>query len=86
MRRGFGLFFALILIALLAYLSRFWVFGWWGRDGLLGVEALRPGGDLWRGWMGDLGLGAFDIVLWAAAAFAVLTLAEKLWSRIFSDH
>ena len=83
MRRVLGLVFALILIALLAYLSRFWVFDWWGRDGFLGVEALRPGGDLWRGWMRGLGLGAFDLLLWAVAAFATLTVAEKLWSRIF---
>ena len=86
MRRILGLFLALMLITLFAYLSRFWVFDWWGRDGLLGVEALRPGGDLWRRWMGDLGLGAFDVVLWGVAAFAALTLAEKLWSRLSRDQ
>ena len=60
MRRAAGLCLALILAVALAYVSRFWVVELWGREGLFGVGEVRAGGDLWRGWMRGIGLGAFD--------------------------
>lgn len=80
MRRILGLLLALILIAVFAYVSRFWAFTWWGREGLFGIEELRRGGDLWRRWMNDAGLGPYDIVLWAIGCFIVLSLVQKLWT------
>ena len=85
MARALGLLLVAVLIAVFAYLSRFWVFTWWGREGLFGVEWLRAGGDLWRRWMNDLGLGPYDIVLWAVAGFVVLTVLQRLWDRFTSE-
>ncbi|MEM7547385.1 MAG: hypothetical protein AAF367_17790 [Pseudomonadota bacterium] len=84
MRRVVGIAVAAIFLAVLAYLSRFWVFRWWERDGLFGIEVLRPQGELWARWMRDLGLGPYELVLWAIAAFAVLSLAQKLWDSLFN--
>lgn len=82
MRRAAGLCLALILAVALAYVSRFWVVELWGREGLFGVGGLRAGGDLWRGWMRVIGLGAFDLILWAVAGFALLTVVQKIWDRL----
>lgn len=81
-RRILGLALALILLTALAYLSRFWVFDWWGREGLGGLPALRPGGDLWRRWMNDLGLGPYDVILWAVGVFALLSVVQSIWDRV----
>ena len=86
MARLFGIIVAISLTFIFAYLSRFWVFAWWGREGLFGIEALLRGGDLWRRWMNDLDLGTYDIVLWIVAVFIALTLLQKLWDRIGSGH
>ena len=47
--------FALVLVAvtalILLYLSRFWIFEWWGRDGLFGISDLRPQGGLLGRWL-----------------------------------
>ena len=82
MRRAAGLCLALILAVALAYVSRFWVVERWGREGLFGVGEVRAGGDLWRGWMRGIGLGAFDLILWAVAGFALLTVVQKIWDRL----
>lgn len=82
MRRAAGILLALILLAGLAYVSRFWVFDLWGQGGLLGLGALRSGGDLWRGWMNALGLGAYDILLWGVAGFLLLSVVQKIWDRL----
>ena len=83
MRGLLGAFLFLILAIALAYISRFWPLRLWGPEPLLG--ALPPGGDLWRSWMRMIGLGAYDLILWGVFAFALLTGAERLWSR-FGKH
>ena len=85
MRQVIGITVALILLTVLAYVSRFWVFSWWERGGLFGIEALRPAGDLWRRWMNGFDLGPYDIVLWAVAAFALLSVIQWIWAKIFTD-
>lgn len=82
-RRIIGLAVAAILIVALAYVSRFWAVPLWGREGLFGLGWLKPGGDLWRGWMRELGLGPYDLILWAVGAFFVLSVAQKIWDRVF---
>ena len=79
MRSVFGALLFFLLAIALAWLSRFWPFRLWGPEPLFGV--LPPGGDLWRGWMRMIGLGAYDVILWGVFAFAALTGAERLWSR-----
>ena len=85
MSRIIGLLIAAITLTVFAYLSRFWTFSWWGRDGLFGIEALRPAGDLWRRWMNMIDLGPYDILLWAVAGFAMLTILQRLWDKL-SPH
>ena len=83
--RVLGVSVAVCLLTIFAYVSRFWVFEWWGREGLFGVEELRRGGDLWRRWMNDLGLGPFDILFWAVGVFVVLTIVQKIWDAATPD-
>lgn len=83
--RLIGLLVFAALTTVLAYLSRFWIFDFWSRDGLAGISALRPGGDLWRRWMNDLGFGPYDILLWVVGVFVALTLIQKIWDRFTSD-
>jgi hypothetical protein len=84
--RFIGLALAICLVAIFAYLSRFWIFDLWSRDGLLGYSVLRPGGDLWRRWMNDLGFGSYDVILWVVGVFAVLTVVQKIWDRFAGGH
>lgn len=70
--------FVALLTAILLYLSRFWIFSWWGRDGLLGFEALRPQGDLVARWLRGTDFRPFDLVFWVVGGFLILTLAQKI--------
>lgn len=67
--RAAGIVFAALLLAGLVWVSRFQPFP-------------ELGGGLWRDWMWRLGLGDYDLLLWAVAAFGLLTLAERLWARL----
>lgn len=69
---------ALLLGAVLFYVSRFWIFDLWPREGLFGIAALRPGGNLVQGWLGGTPFWPFDLVIWAVIAFLLLTLAQKI--------
>ena len=77
-RRILWTLIAVALAATLAYLSRFWIFDWWGREGLFGQQALRPGGDLVSRWLRGSDLAPFDLLIWVLGSFALLTLLQKL--------
>lgn len=66
----------------LVYLSRFWVFDLWGRQGLFGVQELRPQGDLLSLWLRGTGAAPFELLIWAISAFLVLTGLEKLYGLL----
>ena len=83
--RILGLLLAVGLLVILAYLSRYWDFRWWSRDGLAGVEALRPQGDLVRRWLRGTPFSPFDVVLWGVGGFLLLSLAQSAWRRISRD-
>lgn len=70
MPRAIGLALAILLAAILLYVSRY--------SDLLGL----PGGDLVRSWLGDTVLQPFDIVIWAIAAFLFLTAVQAIVDRI----
>lgn len=72
-----GLALAILIGGLLLYLSPFWVFDLWGREGLFGIEALRPGGDLLSSWLRGTWLAPYDILIWAIGVFLVLTWSER---------
>ena len=80
--RVFGVFLAVLLAAILFYVSRYWPFDFWGREGLFGVKALRPNGDLLRSWLGGTMLRPFDIVIWAIGAFLFLSAIEAIADRL----
>lgn len=76
---GLAAAIALILIAL--YLSRFWPFEWWDRDGLFGIKELRPQGDLMRRWLRGTVFAPFDLLIWSVGGFAVLSILNILRDR-----
>ncbi|MEL7259687.1 MAG: hypothetical protein AAFN80_17970 [Pseudomonadota bacterium] len=63
----------------LLYISRFWVFQLWGREGLFGIEALRPQGGLLAQWLGGTDFADFELVIWVVLSFLTLTLLQKLY-------
>ncbi len=81
-RRLVSLLLVAILGAVLWYLSRFWDFQLWAREGLFGLEALRPQGGLLAHWLRGTRLAPFELVIWGMGVFLLLTLAQKLfeWS------
>jgi hypothetical protein len=79
--RLFGIVGALLLAALIAYVSRYWVFDLWPREGLFGVQSLPPQGDLVRRWLGGTVWSPFDIVIWGIAAFLLLSLVQAVADR-----
>ena len=63
------------------YISRFWVFQLWGREGLFGIEALRPQGGLLARWLRGTDFAELELVIWAVGSFLILTLLQKLPCR-----
>ena len=82
MGRIFGIFIAAAVVLLALYLSRFWPFDWWSRDGLFGVKELRPQGDLLRQWLRGTMLAPYDLLVWMVGGFVILTQLQNLWSRL----
>ena len=72
----------IIVAIVLLYLSRFWVFDLWGREGLFGVKELRPQGGLLSGWLRPIGLAPFELIIWVVGVFLVLTGLENLYGRL----
>ena len=79
MKRVFWLLIAALATAVLYYVSRFWTHRLWPRDGLFGVEALRPQGGLVGRWLRGTDFAPFELLLWAVGAFLVLTILQKLY-------
>lgn len=79
-----------VLGVVLLYLSRFWWLQLWPREGLLGIEALRPQGDLVARWTRGTPLAPFELILWVLGAFLALTwtqwLIDRLWPLKEDDH
>ena len=70
---------AMTLVSLiLFYASRYWTLRLWGRDGLFGLEALRPQGNLFAQWLRGTELLPFSLLIWAIACFILLTWLQKL--------
>ncbi len=65
--------------AIFYYLSRFWDFRLWGRDGLFGVMELRPQGGLLARWLRGTDFAPFELLIWVVAIFLILTWLQKLF-------
>lgn len=60
------------------YLSRFWFLTLWDRNGLFGIEALRPTGGLLGRWLRGTDAAPFELLIWVVAVFFILTWLQKL--------
>lgn len=78
-RRLLWLAVALFLAAALFYISRFWPFSWWGREGLLGIPGLRPRGGLVQVWLRGTPLAPYELLIWATGSFLILTGVQKVY-------
>ena len=70
----------------LLYISRFWVFRLWGRDGLFGVAELRPQGGLLARWLRGTDFAQFELVIWAVVCFLALTILQKIYDLTTPTH
>ncbi len=82
MARIIGLILAILLAVIFLYISRFWIFDLWTREGLFGIEYLRPGGDILRRELRGTPLAPYDLLVWVAGGFAVLSVCETIWTRL----
>ncbi|WP_299687396.1 hypothetical protein [uncultured Tateyamaria sp.] len=82
MKRILWLLIAALTTAVLYYVSRFWTFRLWPRDGLFGIEALRPQGGLVAQWLRGTDLAPFELLIWAIGAFLLLTALQKLYDLL----
>ena len=86
-RHLFKLLIILAIGAALFYVSRFWNFSLWGREGLFGIAELRPQGDLLDRWIGQLdrelrgfpALRPFELLIWVVGGFLILTWVQKIF-------
>lgn len=78
--------FWLVLVAgvgvVMLYLSRFWIWSLWPREGLFGFAELRPQGGLLATWLRGTEFAPFELLLWAVGVFLILTLLQKLYDRL----
>ncbi len=82
MRRLFWMLVAVFTGAAFFYISRFWDFRLWGRDGLLGIDALRPQGGLLARWLRGTDLAPFELLIWVIGVFLILTFLQKIYDRL----
>lgn len=71
-----------IVTLVLFYLSRFWIFDLWSREGLFGLRDLRPQGGLLGRWLRGTPLAPFELMIWACSVFMILTWLENLVARL----
>lgn len=83
MKRVSLLLLITVVGAVLLYLSRFWVFDLWPRSGLFGIQELRPGGGLLGRWLRGTPFAPFELLIWAAGGFLVLTYLQKFIDVLF---
>ncbi|MEX0317467.1 MAG: hypothetical protein AB3N21_05935 [Ruegeria sp.] len=84
-KRILWMIITLLAAAILYYLSRFWVFDLWGREGLFGIQQLRPQGGLLGRWLRGTPLAPFELLIWVIGFFLILTGLEKAYDR-FSNR
>ncbi|MBE1284380.1 MAG: hypothetical protein GJ676_13795 [Rhodobacteraceae bacterium] len=85
-RRVFWMTLTVLVAAVLIYLSRFWAFDLWGREGLFGLRELRPQGGLLARWLRGTVFAPFELIIWVVGVFLILTGLEKLYDRIVNRN
>jgi hypothetical protein len=86
--RMVGLTLAVSVGAIFFYLSRFWTFQLWPKEGFLGIANLRPKGGLLRHWLRGSDFVPFELLLWACAVFLLLSFLQRVHKLFASrnDH
>lgn len=74
--RVLGLVLAACVGAVLFYVSRFWDFRLWPREGLFGQEWLRPQGGLVGQWLRGTDFVPFELLIWAIGAILLLSFVQ----------
>lgn len=82
MRRTLGVGLAVLLALVLFYVSPFWPFRLWSRDGLLGIDRLRPQGDVVGIELRGTELSVFDLMIWAILGFLLLSAVQWIWRKL----
>ncbi len=82
MKRVFWIAVAALLALAAFYLSRFWTLQLWGREGLWGIEALRPRGSLLGQWLRGTPFQPFELLIWAIGVFGAFSVIQKLYDLI----
>ena len=80
-RRIFWLVLTAAVGITLLYISRFWIFDLWRREGLFDVASLPPGGDLLARWLRGTPLAPFELVVWIVVSFLILTALQRVYDR-----
>ena len=77
-RRALSLLLVLLTGMILFYISRFWDFRWWGREGLFGIDWIRPQGGLLATWLRGTNFAVYELLIWGLLCVLVLTLLDRL--------
>lgn len=80
-RRVLYLLLAAVIGIVALYLSRFWIFEFWGREGLFEIEALRPAGGIVGQWLRGTMLAPFELLIWMVGLFLSLSVVQRLLDR-----
>lgn len=85
-RRILSLLIVALVVFILFYLSRFWDLRLWGREGLLGIGALRPQGGLLAVWLRGTPFAPYELIIWAIGSILILTGLQKVFDRLASKE
>jgi len=78
-RRVLSLCLVGFVTAALYYISRFWNFNLWTREGLFGLSELPPRGGLLARWLQGTYFAPFELLIWVICAFLVLSALQKVF-------
>lgn len=78
MRTALSVLVVVAVAIALFYISRFWPFDLWTRQSWLAQIGLRPQGALLQSWLRGTSFAQFELLIWVAASFLILSWTEKL--------
>lgn len=85
MRAAATIIIVVCVTVILFYVSRFWPFDFWARQSWLAQIGLRPQGGLLQVWLRGTPFAPFELIIWGATSFLILSWTEKLVGRIHRD-
>lgn len=82
MRRLVAVGLVVCVAAGLLYISRFWPFELWARQGWLDQAGWRPQGGMLLHWLRGTQFAQFELLIWVTGSFVALSVTEKLAQHI----